>query len=121
MDALVVHQGDDRPTLRFRIKDQDAGEYVDLSASTTTITAKFREKGTTTVLQTITCTKLFGGKHGHVEMVWPATALDDDAGKYEIEVAVSFNGEIQTCNKYYWSGESCDYSATFPVKLKEDF
>jgi len=122
MDKLIVHQGDDNPSLMFRLKDIEHDCWLDLSLSTTVITAKFRKQGSTTVLQTITCSKLFGGATGYVQMDWPSDALDVDAGDYEIEVAVSFDGSIQTANKYIWEVNTNDWDNNkLPVKVKLDF
>ena len=121
MEPVEVFQGDNRPSINVRIKDQDAGQYVDLSPSTTAIYAKFRQKGTTTVLQTITGVKLFGGCRGHVRFDWPTDALDVDGGSYEIEVYIDFNGEIQTVGVYYWADTTYDKGDVLPVKVREDF
>ena len=48
MDPLIVFDGDDRPSIWFQILN-DVG-VVDLSASTTVVTWKWRERGTTDVL-----------------------------------------------------------------------
>jgi len=121
MDKLRVHAGDDRPSLYLQIRDIQADVAVDLSPSTTSITAKFREKGTTTVLDTITCSKVGSGATGWVQMDWDTDTLDVDEGNYEIELSVSFDGEIQTVNYYYWDGASSDTASTFPVKVVDDF
>jgi hypothetical protein len=121
MEAIVLHSGDDKPSLYFRIYDQDNACYVDLSAATTTIAAKFRAQASTTVLQIIACVKVHGGKYGWVRMDWPATALDVADGRYEIEVAVSFNGDIETANRYYMKDTSYDDDDVLPIRVKEDF
>ena len=58
MPALQVRRNDDLPDLYFRVYDRESCTFVDLSASTTIVTAKFRERGDDTVLQTITGTKV---------------------------------------------------------------
>lgn len=122
MTPIDVHQGDDRPSLYLHICDQDAGTWVDLSDVTTIVTAKFRAKGTDTVLQTIVCSKVFdNGLTGWVRMDWPATGLDVDAGRYEIEVSVSFAGEIQTANRYYMTDDEDDDDNILEIRVKEDF
>ena len=121
MDAIMLHKGEDLPTFYYRLYDQDNGQWVDLSAPTAVVTAKFRKRGTTTVLQTIVCAKFAGGSTGYVTMTWPATALDVTAGRYEIEVAVSFAGSIQTANRYYMTGVPDDDADTLPIKVKADF
>ena len=121
MDPIVVHSSDDLPTIYFTIYDEDNACLVDLSAVTTIATAKFRAKGTSTVLQTVVCTRLWGGATGMCSMEWPATALDVDYGRYEIEVSVDFNDAIQTANTYHWLNDEHDTDDTLPVRVKEDF
>jgi len=121
MDPVIVHEGDDLPTLYLQAKDVDNDCFIDLSAATTIVTAKFREKNTSTVLQTVVCTKVSSGIHGLVKMVWPATALDVDFGNYEIEVSLDFNGSIQTANVYYWTNNTADDAKTLPVRIREQF
>lgn len=121
MTPLRVHEGDDLPTLYFRLYDEEVGQWLDLSDSSAVVTAKFRAQGTDDVLNTVTCSKLFGGSTGLVSFTWPGTALDVDVGKYEIEVSISFGGDVQTVNNYYWEGYSNDWSEKLPVKILEDF
>lgn len=122
MDPINVHQNDSRPSLYFHIYDEDNDVWVDLSGATTVVTAKFRASGTATVLETITCDKMFdGGASGWVKMEWPTDALDVDVGRYEIEVSVSFDGEIQTANKYYFEGAEDDDDDILPIRVKEEF
>ena len=121
MDPIIVHQNDLDCSYYLRLGDIETGEWLDLSDSTTTNTAKFREKGTTDVLQEWTLPKLFGGATGYVEFTWPTDALDEDVGTYEIEISVSFDGRVQTANKHFWVGSAEDWSRDFaPVKLKEE-
>ena len=121
MEPLKVFQGDDKPSINVRIKDQDSGEYVDLSPSTTVIYAKFRARGTTTVLETLTGTKLFSGCRGHVRFDWSSDTLDVTDGRYEMEIYIDYNGSIQTVGVYYWSDTTYDKSSTLPIKVLEDF
>lgn len=126
MDAIVVHVGDDRPTLYLQVLDArqlDVGSEVpiDLSTASTTVEAKFRATGTDTVLATIACTKIGDGKQGWVQFQWEADTLDQTAGNYEIEVAVDYNGSIQTTNMYFNDGEVEDTSRTLKIKVRDDF
>ena len=62
-----------------------------------------------------------GGLYGHFSITWPTDALDLDAGSYEIEGSISFNGSVQTANRYYWEDDS-DYDAkTMAIKVREEF
>lgn len=123
MEPLKVHSNDALPTVRFQIADLSNDKFpVNLSEPTTVVTAKFRLKNTETVLQTIILTKIRGnGESGWVEMVWPLTALVIDAGSYEIEISVNFNGRVQTMNRYHWCNEPLDDGDIFPIKVKDDF
>lgn len=126
MDPIVVRQGDDRPSLIVRFKDIEADKWIDLSDASVSGTAKLRKKGTTTVLQTVVLTKLFGGATGYMRFDWPAAALDVDAGDYELEFALDFSTgagtDLQTAVKYSREEDSGDYDVkSIPVKVKEDF
>jgi len=119
MDPIIIHQGDLRPDLYFQIMDQDG--FVDLSADSTTIAFKIRAKGTTTVLQAITASKISNDTTGWVKVEWPADCWDVDAGRYEGELAVDFNGEVQTVNRNYMKDTPDDWSKTFQIRVVEDF
>jgi len=120
MDPVVVHAGDDLPTLDIQL--YDGSSELDLSAATTAIYAKFRLKGDDTVLATLTLAKISGGgATGWVRLTWGATTLDVDAGNYELEIYVDFNASIQTVNNYYLYGYSSDVNSTIPVQVRDDF
>lgn len=121
MDPLVVYENDDRPSIWFQIINDDGA--IDLSPSSTVITWKFRARGTTTVLDSGTATKVKGGGvTGWVQMDWATDTLDDlAAGIYEIEISISFNGSIQTVNYYYELNNSEDYEQIMPIELRADF
>ena len=122
MDPIMVHENDLNCDYYLRLGDIESGEWLDLSDSTTTVTAKFRKVNTTTVLQSWTLSKLFGGATGYVKFVWPAAALDVDKGTYEIEISVDFDGRIQTANKHFWVGSEEDWSVhKAPVKVRSEF
>jgi hypothetical protein len=88
MEPISLHRNDDNPSLYFRVWDQDNEQYLDMTATEYMVFAKFREKGTTTLLSSIVCTKV-SPSMGLVRMDWPAGTLDDlTAGRYEIEVQV---------------------------------
>jgi len=121
MDPIVYHQGDDLPNLFLRIYDQDNTEYMDLTSSANQAFAKFRKKGTSTVLQTVSLTKVALGAGGRLMLTWPTDAFDVDAGRYEVEVYLTCNGKVWTANKYYMSGESTDSDNILEIKIVEDF
>ncbi len=124
MEPLKVHRNDALQNHFYQIINlSNNSRPVNLSDPTTVGTAKFRLKNTTTVLQTITLTKIRGnGETGWLEMEWPLTALNGlAAGSYEIEVSVLFNDRTITMNRYFWCNEPLDDGHIFPIKLKEDF
>ena len=96
------------------------GLPVDITASTTTVYAKLRAKGTTTVLQTITCTKVFPSV-GWFRLDWPADTWDVDAGRYEVEVYVDFDSDIQTVNQHSWVADTSDTAKELQIKVEDDF
>ena len=73
-----------------------ANTPLDLSASTTSVSVKFRATGTTTVLSTISCTKTNTGSDGKVQFNFTSGVLDVDEGSYEGEIVVNFNGSLHT-------------------------
>jgi hypothetical protein len=95
-DVIRLVSGDERPVIILTLTDDVTGAPIDLSAPSTTIAVKFRKAGTTTVLSTITCTKVSGGSTGQVQFYFGSGELDVDPGMYEGEVQIDFNGEIQT-------------------------
>jgi len=95
-DVIRLVAGDEKPVVILTLTDDITGGVIDLSNSTTTISVKFRAAGTTTVLSTITFTKLRGGTTGQVQFDFNGDVLDVDAGQYEGENQISFNGQIQT-------------------------
>lgn len=119
MDPVIVHAGDDLPSLDITL--YDGSSTLDVSAATTTVYAKFRLKGTTTVLATLTLSKISGGATGQVRLTWGSTTLDVTAGNYELEIYVDFNSSIQTVNNYYLYGYSADVNTTIPILVRDDF
>ena len=95
-DVIRLVSGDERPVVIVTLTDDITGGAIDLSNSTTTISIKFRAAGTTTVLSTITCSKLSGGTTGQVQFDFTGGVLDVDPGPYEGEIQISFNGQVQT-------------------------
>jgi hypothetical protein len=96
MTTIKLVSGDDGPPIQFQLSDEN-GAALDVSDALKTVHAKFRKRGTSTVLFTATCTKVAGGYAGICELAWPAASLDVDAGYYELEFYVDTNGSIQTC------------------------
>lgn len=95
-DVIRLVSGDEKPVVILTLTDDMTGGAIDLSAGSTTVTVKFRAAATTTVLSTITCTKLSGGTTGQVQFDFQGGVLDVDPGSYEGEVVINYNGQIQT-------------------------
>jgi len=95
-DVIRLVEGDEKPLIVLTLTDDITGTPIDLSAATTTVSVKFRKAGTTTLLSTISCTKLSGGTTGQVQFGFSGGVLDVDAGAYEGEVVVDYNGAVQT-------------------------
>jgi hypothetical protein len=95
LETIYLVSGDNLPAVRSQLYNESGG-ILDISAPTITVFAKFRKRGTSTVLFTVECSKVAGGASGQIEMAWPTNALDLSKGRYEIEYSVSFNGLTQT-------------------------
>ena len=95
-DVIRLVEGDEKPLIVLTLTDDITGTPIDLSLGTTTISVKFRKAGTTTLLSTISCSKLSGGTTGQVQFGFSGGVLDVDAGAYEGEVVVDYNGAVQT-------------------------
>jgi hypothetical protein len=95
-DVIRLVEGDEKPLIVLTLTDDITGTPIDLSAATTTVSVKFRKAGTTALLSTIPCTKLSSGTTGQVQFGFSGGVLDVDAGAYEGEVVVDYNGTVQT-------------------------
>ncbi len=95
-DVIRLVEGDEKPVIVLTLTDDQTGSPIDLSLSTTVVTIKFREAGTTTLLSTIATSKLSGGTTGQIQFNFTGGVLDVDPGMYEGEIVINFNGEVQT-------------------------
>ncbi len=98
--SLKLVVGDTLPELTITLKDSNtaaAGKTLDPEDPTTfaaiditggTVRVRIREIGTTTVLQTVTCTIVAPGSNGTVNMLFPASTFTS-AGLYEGEVELT--------------------------------
>lgn len=96
MSSIKLVQGDNLPEITLTLTDQQTGNALDLSASTTSVVVKLRVLGGSTVLSTLSCSKPNGGADGIVKFYFPATTLNIPAGQYQGEIEISFNGQILT-------------------------
>lgn len=95
-DIIKLVKGDERPTVVLTLTDDVANGALDLSLATTVVTVKFRATGSTTLLSTISTTKLGGGTGGIVQFDFSGGVLDVDAGSYEGEIVITYDGVVQT-------------------------
>ena len=95
-DVIRLVKGDEKPLIVLTLTDDITGTPINLSSASTSVSVKFRKAGTTTLLSTISCTKLSNGTTGQVQFGFSGGVLDVDAGAYEGEVIVNDNGTIQT-------------------------
>ena len=97
VDVIRLVKGDEKPLITVTLTDDSNDSAMDLSAGTTSISLKFRAKGSTTTLATITCTKVGDGTAGQIQFDFTGGALTSaSAGAYEGEIIVNFNGSIHT-------------------------
>ena len=95
-ETIKVVKGDELPQIVLTLTDDTANSVLDLSLSTTSVSIKFRKKGTTTTLSTISTTKSTDGSDGKVTFNFAGGILDVDPGEYEGEIVVNYNGTLQT-------------------------
>ena len=95
-DVIRLVKGNSKPDIIVTLTDDNTGSAIDLSAGTTSVTIKFRKQNTTTVLSTINTSKVGGGTTGQIQFDFAGGVLNVDAGMYEGEVNIDFNGSIQT-------------------------
>ncbi len=105
MSSIIqVVQNDTLPDLAITLKDSKTGDLsdpdswdaIDLSAATTVVVVKWRAKNSTTLLATLSCTKVNGGVNGELIMPFGTFLVDNGAGSYEGEIEATFNTDIQT-------------------------
>lgn len=111
-EKIKLVQGDTKPALIVSLTDESTGAPIDVSGATTRL--KFRAAGGTTILSTLTATKLGGrvltdgtvdatppydipGKGGRVQFNWTPGSLDVDPGDYEGEIEITYDDStVQT-------------------------
>ena len=95
-DIIKLVKGDELPQITLTLTDDISGSAVDLSVSTTSVSIKFKLKGSSTVLSTISTSKLTDGSDGKVYFDFSGGVLDVDPGEYEGEIVIDYNGSTQT-------------------------
>lgn len=109
--AIKLVSGDTRPQIVVDLKDQNGAA---INCTNATVRMYFRKAGGTSLLQTVMGTLITGfrdstgtlstaapydvaGSGGRVSFMWPAGALDVEAGLYEGEIEITFSDQtIQT-------------------------
>ena len=110
MTTYYLVQGDDAPQIKVTLTREATGDIIDLSDAT--VRLKFRKKGTSTVLTTLTSVAPADDKIDGIAIFnWGATELDVPAGNYEGEVEILFTLEDVTETIY----ETLDFV------VREDF
>ena len=74
-ETIKVVQGDELPQIVLTLTDDTANSVLDLSLSTTSVLVKFRKKGTTTTLSTITTTKSTDGQTVKLHLILQVMCL----------------------------------------------
>ena len=92
-DVIRLVKGDEKPLITVTLTDDSNSSAMDLSAGTTSVTVKFRAKGSTTTLSTITTTKVGDGTAGQFTFDFSGGALTNASAG---EIIVNFNGAIHT-------------------------
>jgi len=92
-EKIKLVAGDNRPYIKLTLRDAD-GNAINLE--NTTVRVYFRAVGSDTVLSTITCNMINGGRDGQVSFNFTGNTLDVEPGPYEGEVEIDFGGELQT-------------------------
>lgn len=95
-DVIKLVQSDNLPEITLTLTDNNTGNPIDLSVATTTVNVYFRAVGESTVLATLPCSKVNGGADGKVKFYFVGSTLNVEAGAYEGEIEISFNGQKQT-------------------------
>ena len=95
-DIIKLVKGDELPQITLTLTDDVSGSAVDLSASSTSVSIKFKLRGTSTTLSTISTSKLTDGSDGKIYFNFAGGVLDVDPGEYEGEIVIDYNGSTQT-------------------------
>ena len=102
-EEINLVAGDSKPEINFTLKDSNtaaAGLTLDPDDSSTwalidisdpTIVVKFRALGASTILDTLTCTKVAPYTNGACFMTWGADTLAVSAGTYEGEIELTYS------------------------------
>ena len=81
-----------------RLDEEDSDTWAPISIAGGTVRLRTREVGSTTVLSTITCTRVGDGTAGQCTLIWPSGTWTA-AGTFEGEIELTdSNSYVQTVN-----------------------
>lgn len=93
-EKIKLVRGDTRPQLLLTLTNELDDTPIDLTGAT--LVMRFRQAGSSTVLDTLTG-NVVNGPTGKVVFLWNLTTLDVEAGDYEGEIEITFPSlEVQT-------------------------
>ena len=92
-ERIKLVQGDNLPYIRLTLRHAD-GSVIDVSMAV--VNMYFRQKGSSTILSTIPCSKPNNGTDGVVVFNFPGNTLNVDPGYYEGEIELDYSGTKQT-------------------------
>ena len=95
-DVIKLVQNDNLPEITLTLTDANSGSAIDVSDPTTSVKVRFRAVGSTTLIATLDCVNVNSGTDGKVKFWFPNNTLDVEAGAYEGEIEINFNGNKQT-------------------------
>jgi hypothetical protein len=87
--------GDSAPDLIFQLTDRSNGTPFDLTESSIMVFMKFRQRSDDETLADIACEKTIP-ESGICTLRWPPGVLDVEEGRYEGEVYLNDDGDVQT-------------------------
>lgn len=92
-DTIKLVKGDSKPVVILTLTDESTDSAFDLSPATVSVAVRFRKAGSSTLLSTISCSKVGSGTDGKIQFDFSGGVLDNvDAGQYEGEVVVTTSG-----------------------------
>lgn len=95
-ETIKLVQGDELPQITLTLRDDVANAALDLSPVGTSVSIKFKLKGGSSVLSTISTAKSTDGSDGKVYFDFSGGVLDVDPGEYEGEIVVTTSSGTQT-------------------------
>lgn len=95
-NRINLVSGDNLPSITLTFTDLATGGIIDLSNEGTEVQIHFKAVGSTEVIATIPCAIINDGTEGKVYFSFGNVLHDINPGKYEGEVEINYDGQIQT-------------------------